>query len=157
MNNRNANISPVTFIDKLIKLNEKGLPWELSPYQRRVLELAFRRGVNGALAYRVITLSERKKSGKTFIAACLGLWWACITRSTEIIVCANDRAVSVETPRGIRLAKEKQSAKIDGAVALSFAVLCAVQYGKPPPLTDAPSGTVKQDPGLDPRAPYSSS
>ena len=31
-------------------------------------------------------------------------------------------AVSVETPRGIRLAKEKQSAKIDGAVALSFAV-----------------------------------
>ena len=50
-----------------------------------------RRGVNGALAYRVITLSEPKKSGKTFIAACLGLWWACITRSTEIIVCANDR------------------------------------------------------------------
>jgi phage terminase large subunit-like protein len=43
------------------------------------------------LAYRVITLSEPKKSGKTFIAACLGLWWACITRSTTIIVCANDR------------------------------------------------------------------
>jgi phage terminase large subunit-like protein len=34
---------------------------------------------------------------------------------------------------GIRLAKEKQSAKIDGAVALSFAVLAAVQHGKPPP------------------------
>jgi hypothetical protein len=40
-------------------------------------------------------------------------------------------AVSVETPRGIRLAKQKTSRKIDGAVALSFAVLAAVQYGRP--------------------------
>ena len=40
-------------------------------------------------------------------------------------------AVSVETPRGIRLAKQKTSNKIDGAVALSFAVLAAVQNGKP--------------------------
>jgi hypothetical protein len=40
-------------------------------------------------------------------------------------------AVSVETPRGIRLAKQKTSRKIDGAVALSFAVLAAVQTGRP--------------------------
>jgi phage terminase large subunit-like protein len=39
--------------------------------------------------------------------------------------------VSVETPRGIRLSKQKTSNKIDGAVALSFAVLAAVQAGKP--------------------------
>ncbi len=41
-------------------------------------------------------------------------------------------AVSVETPRGIRLSKQKTSNKIDGAVALSFAVLAAIQNGKPP-------------------------
>ena len=41
-------------------------------------------------------------------------------------------AVSVETPRGIRLSKQKTSNKIDGAVALSFAVLSAIQYGRPP-------------------------
>ena len=40
-------------------------------------------------------------------------------------------AVSIETPRGIRLSKQKTSNKIDGAVALSFAVLAAVQNGKP--------------------------
>ncbi len=40
-------------------------------------------------------------------------------------------AVSVETPRGIRLSKQKTSNKIDGAVALSFAVLSAIQYGRP--------------------------
>ena len=41
-------------------------------------------------------------------------------------------AVSVETPRGIRLSKQKTSNKIDAAVALSFAVLAAIQYGRPP-------------------------
>ena len=34
MSNRNGNISPINFIDRVIKLNEKGLPWKLSPYQR---------------------------------------------------------------------------------------------------------------------------
>jgi phage terminase large subunit-like protein len=47
-------------------------------------------------------------------------------------------AVSVETPRGIRLSKQKTSRKIDGAVALSFAVLAAVQNGRPPSLSDGP-------------------
>jgi phage terminase large subunit-like protein len=45
-------------------------------------------------------------------------------------------AVSVETPRGIRLSKQKTSKKIDAAVALSFAVLAAIQNGKPPSLSD---------------------
>ena len=35
-------------------------------------------------------------------------------------------AVLVETPRGLRLAKEKSSKKIDGAVALAMAVHGAV-------------------------------
>ena len=88
-------ISPIDFCDRVLKLNEKGLPWRLAPYQRRVLELAFRRQPNGALRYRQIVLREPKKSGKTFIAACLGLWWGVITPHTEIIVCANDREQSI--------------------------------------------------------------
>src|SRR6266481_2212236 len=86
----NKPISPVDFIDRVIKLNEKGQPWKLSPYQRKVLELAFRRGDNGALLYRQIVLSEPKKSGKSFVAALLCIWWAIITPSTEIIVSSND-------------------------------------------------------------------
>jgi phage terminase large subunit-like protein len=52
-------------------------------------------------------------------------------------------AVSVETPRGIRLSKQKTSRKIDGAVALSFAVLAAVQYGRPASLSDGPLPKIK--------------
>src|SRR5215470_20028343 len=40
-------------------------------------------------------------------------------------------AASVETSRGLRLSKEKQSLKIDGAVALSFAIVAAESSGKP--------------------------
>lgn len=49
-------------------------------------------------------------------------------------------AVSVETPRGIRLSKQKTANKIDAAVALSFAVLAAIRAGKPPPLNDVDRG-----------------
>lgn len=59
-------------------------------------------------------------------------------------------AISVETPRGIRLSKQKTSNKIDGAVALSFAVLAAIQHGRPPTLSDTPMGTLKQDPDWNP-------
>jgi hypothetical protein len=40
-------------------------------------------------------------------------------------------AASIEKSRGIRLSKEKQTLKIDGTVALSFAVVAAEQSGKP--------------------------
>ena len=40
-------------------------------------------------------------------------------------------AASAKTSRDIRLAKEKQSMKIDGAVALSFAVTAAGESGRP--------------------------
>jgi hypothetical protein len=89
--NKPKPISPTDFINRSIKLNEKGVPFKLSPYEQRVLDLAFRRGPNGALLYRQIVWSEIKKSGKTFLAARLGIWWAVITESTEIIVAANDR------------------------------------------------------------------
>ena len=40
-------------------------------------------------------------------------------------------AASIETSRGFRLSKEKQSLKIDGCVALSFACVAAGQNGRP--------------------------
>src|SRR5215467_5219748 len=88
-------IGPVEFIDKVIRLNEKGEPWALSPYQRRVLELAFRRDHNDNLLYRLVLLSEVKKSGKTFLAACLVLWWAITNKRTEIILTSNDLEQSI--------------------------------------------------------------
>jgi hypothetical protein len=45
-------------------------------------------------------------------------------------------AVSIETPRGIRLSKQKTSNKIDGAVAFSFGVLATIQAGRPPSESD---------------------
>jgi len=44
-------------------------------------------------------------------------------------------AITVESAKGIRLAKEKQSAKIDAAAALSFSCLAATQSGRPVSLT----------------------
>ena len=38
MNNRNGNISAITFIDKLIKLTELGQPFKLFPFQREILK-----------------------------------------------------------------------------------------------------------------------
>ncbi len=86
---------PVGFIDRFIKRNEKGRPWSLSQYQRRVLALAFRWGPTGTLLFRILLWSEIKKSGKTFLAACLVIWWGFVTGNTEIICAANDLDQSV--------------------------------------------------------------
>ena len=83
-------IGPVEFIDRVFKLDEKGEPWTLAPCQRRILEMALRRDPSGELLFRLVVLSEPKKSGKTFITACLCLWWACTRHHTEIILVAND-------------------------------------------------------------------
>ena len=85
-----STIAPVEFIDRIIKFDEKGEPFSLQPYQRRVLEMALRRDPSGELVFRLVVLAEPKKSGKTFIAACLVLWWACTRHHTEIILVAND-------------------------------------------------------------------
>ena len=62
-------------------------------------------------------------------------------------------AVSVETPRGIRLSKHKTSNKIDAAVALSFAVLAAIQHGRPPSLSDGPLPEIVTITQFDARVP----
>lgn len=86
---------PAAFADELIPLNEKGRPWRLTVYQRRVLVLAFRWSPPGALLMRLFLWSEPKKSGKTFVAAVLGLWWAFTNPNSEIIAAANDLDQSV--------------------------------------------------------------
>jgi hypothetical protein len=63
-------------------------------------------------------------------------------------------AVTVESPRGIRLSKQNQSAKIDGCVALSFACLAAVQYGRPPSETDRPASKIVVNTRFDARGNY---
>jgi phage terminase large subunit-like protein len=83
-------VDPALFADEVIPLNEKGRPWTLNRHQRRVLARAFRRGDLGELLFRLLLWSEPKKSGKTFTAALLALWWAFTNPATEIIIAAND-------------------------------------------------------------------
>jgi hypothetical protein len=58
-------LDPVLFADTFLPNNEKGEPWRLSRHQRRVLVHMFKR------AYRLRVWGEKKKSGKTFLAAVL--------------------------------------------------------------------------------------
>lgn len=88
-------LDPALFAGTFLPHNEKGKPWTLSRHQRRVLTRAFRRGLNGELLFQILLWSEPKKSGKTFIAAVLLLWWAFTHSNTEIIVAANDLEQSV--------------------------------------------------------------
>ena len=88
-------LDPALFADTFLPNNEKGKRWELSRHQRRVLARAFRRGRRGELRFRLVLWSEPKKSGKTFLAAALLLWWAFSNSNTEIIVAANDLEQSV--------------------------------------------------------------
>jgi len=60
-----------------------------------VLAWAFRRGPTGNLLFQVLLWGEMKKSGKTYIAALLVLWWAFTNPDTEIINAANDLEQSV--------------------------------------------------------------
>ncbi len=86
---------PVGFIDRFITRNEKNQPWTLSPYQRKVLTLTICFDTSGRLLLRLLLWSEPKKSGKTFLAAALGLWWALTRPYTEVIVAANDLEQSI--------------------------------------------------------------
>jgi phage terminase large subunit-like protein len=79
---------PIAFADACLPLNEKRQPWSLSPYQRKVLSWAFPPEAE-RLRFRTLLWSEPKKSGKTFVAALLALWWSFTRPHTEVIICAN--------------------------------------------------------------------
>jgi hypothetical protein len=64
-------IHPITFIDKLVKKNERGDFFAVTDHQREVLRLAFDFDQEGRLPWDVILYSCFKKSGKTTINAAL--------------------------------------------------------------------------------------
>ena len=66
-------VSPITFIDKLVKKNELGQPFRLSDHQREVLRLAFAFDQDGRLPWDTILYSCIKKSGKTTLNGALTL------------------------------------------------------------------------------------
>jgi phage terminase large subunit-like protein len=84
-------ISPVTFIDKLVKKNELGQPFTLVDHQREVLRLAFAFDEDGRLPYDTILYSCIKKSGKTTLNGALTLAWGFTQEAAnEILILAND-------------------------------------------------------------------
>jgi hypothetical protein len=58
-------IHPITFIDKLVKKNERGDTSSLMDHQREILRLAFDFDQDGRLPWDTILYSCVKKSGKT--------------------------------------------------------------------------------------------
>jgi hypothetical protein len=68
-------VSPITFIDKLVKKNELGQPFALMDHQREVLCLAFALDQDGRLPWDTIIYSCIKKSGKTTLNGALTLAW----------------------------------------------------------------------------------
>src|SRR5690242_9622834 len=92
MSKRNGNISPLTFIDKVIRRNELGEPFRLFPFQREILALAFAFDADGKLPYDTILYSTIKKSGKTTINGALTLYWALVQEAPNTcLLLANDR------------------------------------------------------------------
>jgi phage terminase large subunit-like protein len=84
-------ISPISFIDSLIKKNELGQPFTLMDHQRDILRLAFAFDENGRLLWDTILYSCVKKSGKTTLNGALTLWWAATQEAPdEILILAND-------------------------------------------------------------------
>src|SRR5215831_21039420 len=87
----NKNISPITFIDRLVKKNELGQSFKLTEDQREILRLAFTFDENGRLPWDTIIYSCAKKSGKTTINGAVTLAWGFTQEApNEILVLAND-------------------------------------------------------------------
>jgi phage terminase large subunit-like protein len=84
-------ISPITFIDRLIKKNELGQSFALADHQRKVLSLAFTFDEDGRLPWDTIIYSTVKKSGKTTLNGALTLAWGFTQEApNEILILAND-------------------------------------------------------------------
>jgi hypothetical protein len=73
-------ISPITFIDKLIKEKRARSAFALTAEQREILRLASAFDRDGRLPYDTIIYSCVKKSGKTTINAGLTLYWGFVQR-----------------------------------------------------------------------------
>jgi phage terminase large subunit-like protein len=81
----------VAFVDEYVRVSELGRPFRLLPHQRELLRGAFAFDALGRLRWSTLVWSEIKKSGKTTVAALVGLWWAfCVEAPNEVYVLAND-------------------------------------------------------------------
>ncbi len=88
---RRVQNSLTAFTRHFIKVNELGQPLELTPFQERVLDIAFRLGPDGRFENQTILWSQPKKSGKTAINSLGVVWWAFTQEApNEILVVAND-------------------------------------------------------------------
>ena len=65
-------------------------PMRMAEYQKRVLQEAMRRDSDGKLIYSTVVWSEPKKSGKTAIAAAVGMYMAERNEACHIYCLAND-------------------------------------------------------------------
>ena len=88
-----------------------------------------------------LPVEEYNQTQNNLTEATEALYSALTTRNIRLYNAPDSRshvlnAVSIETPRGIRLSKQKTSNKIDGAVAFSFGVLATIQAGRPPSESD---------------------
>lgn len=71
-------------------------PVRLAEYQKRVLREALRRDGDGKLVYSTVLWSEPKKSGKTAIAAGVGMYMAQCNPASHIYCLANDGKQSAD-------------------------------------------------------------
>jgi phage terminase large subunit-like protein len=143
------NISPIHFIDKLVRKNELGQPFSLTDHQREILRLAFAFDDDDRLSYDTIIYSCPKKSGKTTINGALTLWWAFTQEApNEILVLANDLEQSLarvfKTMEGIidhnpqlKLEAEVQSKNIYLLTAQRLAQLVATMPAPRVPTMDS--------------------
>jgi hypothetical protein len=76
-------ISPISFIDTLIKKNELGQPFTLMDHQRNILRLAFAFDENARLPWDTILYSYVKKSGKNDGTG-LDRWPVCPNRRSAL-------------------------------------------------------------------------
>jgi phage terminase large subunit-like protein len=79
------------------------------------------------LADKGIKMIELPQTEANMTAATSALYWAFVRQTLELYPAPDLRehvltAVTAESARGVRLQKDKQSAKIDGCVALAFAL-----------------------------------
>ena len=88
---KRKSISPVEFVDRVIKRNEADEPFSLADHQRVFLSLAF----DHLSVCNVFVYSTIKKSGKTTLQALWHLWWSLVHKNDEVLLLANDKEQSV--------------------------------------------------------------
>jgi phage terminase large subunit-like protein len=79
----------IDFAEKYITRNEENKAWILSAYQRAVILIMF------VKLYSIRLWSEPKKSGKTFLAALVALFYAMTRPDSEVVLLANDEDQSL--------------------------------------------------------------